>query len=81
MKTDDMETDSLKFIEKHIEALENDLDPDMRFQGTEGIRRRFYEKSASGPSEAEGGRKKADIRRKNADIRNVRLKRCSHFIL
>ena len=70
MKTDDMETDSLKFIENHIEALENDLDPDMRFQGTEGIRRRFYEKSASGPSEAEGRRKEADIRRKNADIRN-----------
>ena len=46
-----------------MEILENDLAPDMRFQETEGIRSRFYEKSAAGPFKVESRRKNADIRK------------------
>lgn len=79
MKTDDMETDILKFIENHMESLENDLDPDMHFLGTEGIRRRFYEKSAVGPSEAESRRKAADIG--NRDTGRRRKKRRKVYLV
>ena len=65
MTTVNMETDSLEFIEHHMEILENDLAPDMRFQETEGIRSRFYEKSAAGSFKAESRRKNADIRKGN----------------
>lgn len=75
MKTDDMETDILKFIENHMESLENDLDPDMHFQGPEGIRRRFYEKSAVGPSEAESRRKAADIGNRDTGMKRKKRRK------
>ncbi|MDY4971781.1 MAG: hypothetical protein SO101_16270 [Lachnospiraceae bacterium] len=71
METGDMRTDSLELIESHMEVLEEEMDPDMRFRGTEGIRRRFYEKTAAEKSEAGIMKKDADAGKKTMENAGV----------